>query len=98
MKLAMPQRVEGLQWLNSQVAVCDYIVSGWTASQAEVAAGFLEPRERSQLDIARMTDRRQQAVSRIYRDGGVDVLLSVLKVVESLPLEDLIRATNQQRQ
>ncbi|OJU13008.1 MAG: hypothetical protein BGN86_07410 [Caulobacterales bacterium 68-7] len=73
-----------LHWLPSQVSACDFIVSRWQPSQAEVALKFLEPQAGSQKDIAKSVGRHPQAVSRVANDGGVLVLLDLLASIEKV--------------
>lgn len=89
MVLALPEEQVGLSWLAAQVGVCDYIVSRWTRSQAEVALPLLVPNAPSQAEAAEALGRLPQAVSRVYRDAGLYVLLEVLETVEGAAFSDL---------
>lgn len=89
MILALPEGRGGLSWLAAQVSVCDYIVSRWTRSQAEVALPLLVPDAPSQAEAAESIGRRPQAVSRVYRDAGLYALLEVLRTVEDTSFANL---------
>ncbi len=91
MVLALPEEPVGLSWLAAQVGVCDYIVSRWTRSQAEVALPLLVPNAPSQAEAAEAIGRLPQAVSRVYRDAGLYVLLEVLETVEDASFAGLHR-------
>lgn len=87
--LALPEASDALPWMSAQVTACEFIVSGWTRSQAEVALLFLAPNAPSQLEAAKALNKHSQAVSRVYRDAGVYALLDLLQTVEAAPFEAL---------
>ncbi|AWH17792.1 hypothetical protein C1922_11015 [Stenotrophomonas sp. ZAC14D2_NAIMI4_7] len=82
MDVALPAQLRHLDWLTAVVSSCDFIVSRWTRSQAEVAKMFLAPDAPSQLEAAIALNRHRQAVNRVYRDAGVFALLELITSVE----------------
>ncbi|QYC11466.1 hypothetical protein [Brevundimonas nasdae] len=89
MGFVLPAALGQFDWLPAQVTVCDYIVSRWTRSQAEVALPLLRPDAPTQAEAAEALDRHPQSISRVYRDAGLYALLEVLALVEALPFDRL---------
>lgn len=82
MDVALPSQLQDLAWLPAVVSSCDFIVSRWTRSQAEVAQLFLVPDAPSQLEAANVLNRHRQSVNRVYRDSGVFALLELITATE----------------